>query len=157
MAEIDQAQLQEAVREEVEDLHTFFDDWFRGDCEESPTVMESRCASHLSPEFQLIYPGGRILTRENLLNGLAGAYGKSPGYKTQIRDVRLRPMGCHGYLLANYEEWQKNAVNSTPPDNGRLSSAVLRIVESEPVKLQWLHLHETWLPEDVISADPFDF
>lgn len=157
MAKIDQSLLLDAVRDDVVDLHVFFDDWFRGQCKQSEEVLESRCASRLSPNFQLIYPGGRVLERKDLIAGITQAYGKSPDYKTQIRDVRLRPMGCHGYLLANYEEWQKNALNSTPPDNGRLSSVVLRIVSSEPIKLEWLHLHETWLPGDVIAADPFDF
>ena len=157
MAKADQAQLLAAARAEVEDFHVFFDDWFTGTCPQSETVLEARHANRLAQDFQLIYPGGGVLDRDGLIQGIRGAYGKSPGYKTQIRDVRLRPMEAEGYLLVNYEEWQKNAVNSTPPNNGRLSSAVLRIVSDDPIKLEWLHLHETWLPADVMAADAFDF
>jgi len=157
MAKADQDALLAAARAEVEEFHVFFDDWFTGACPQSEEDLEARHGSHLAPGFQLIYPGGGVLDRDGLIQGIRGAYAKSPGYKTQIRDVRLRPMGCHGYLLVNYEEWQKNAVNSTPPNNGRLSSAVFRIVSQDPIKLEWLHLHETWLPAEVMAADPFDF
>lgn len=157
MAKADQAQLLAAARAEVEEFHVFFDDWFNGACPQSDEVLQDRFAAQLAQGFQLIYPGGRILERADMIEGIRGAYGKSPGYKTQIRDVRLRPMQADGYLLVNYEEWQKNAANSTPPNNGRLSSAVFRIVSDDPIKLEWLHLHETWLPKNVMAADAFDF
>lgn len=40
-----------------------------------------------------------------------------------------------------------------PPDNGRVATVLFR--ETEP--LRWLHIHETWLPESVQSAGPYDF
>ena len=157
MAKSDQDDLLAAARAEVEDFHIFFDDWFTGGCQQSEELLQDRHAGRLAQNFQLIYPGGGVLDRNGLVEGIRGAYGKSPGYKTQIRDVRLRPMEADGYLLLNYEEWQKNAVNSTPQNNGRLSTAVFRIVSNDPIKLEWLHLHETWLPADKMAAERFDF
>jgi hypothetical protein len=157
MTKADQAQLLAAARAEVDDFHVFFDDWFTGACPRTEELLEARLADRLGQDFQLIYPGGGVIDRAGLIDGVRQSYGKSPGYKTQIRDVRLRPMEANGYLLVNYEEWQKNAANSTPPNNGRLSSVVFRIVSHDPIKLEWLHLHETWLPADVMAADPFDF
>ena len=157
MTKADQAQLLAAARTEIEDFHVLFDEWFPGLCPQSEDLLETRLGSRLAQDFQLIYPGGGVLDRASLIDGVRQSYAKSPGYKTQIRDVRLRPMESDGYILANYEEWQKNAANSTPPNNGRLSSVVFRILSDDPIKLEWLHLHETWLPADVMAADQFDF
>ncbi|MFT5397007.1 MAG: hypothetical protein ACI85N_002222, partial [Gammaproteobacteria bacterium] len=40
-----------------------------------------------------------------------------------------------------------------PPDNGRLATVIFK--KTDP--LQWLHVHETWMPETVQAAGPFDF
>lgn len=58
-----------------------------------------------------------------------------------------------GYVLATYEEWQRNAIASKPADNGRIATALFRARE----QLRWIHVHETWLPRDVMAAGPFDF
>ena len=66
-------------------------------------------------------------------------------------------MKCKGYLLVNYEEWQKGAANSKSPNHARLVSAVLRVLRGDPVRLEWLQIHETRMPDEVSAADPFDF
>ena len=58
-----------------------------------------------------------------------------------------------GYLLATYEEWQRNGLASTPFDNGRLATVFFATGE----RLRWLHIHETWLPQEVMAAGPYDF
>ena len=146
-----------AARAEIEDFHAFFDDWFQGAIPKDEALLKARHSDRLADDFQLTYPGGVTMGKDGLVTSVSYAHGCSPTYKTQIRGVRLRPLECDSHLLANYEEWQKNAVNSSPSNNGRVSSAVFRIVTLEPIKLAWLHLHETWLPRAVIDADPFDF
>ncbi len=146
-----------AARHEIEDFHAFFDDWFQGLCPNSDEVFKARHGARLADDFQLTYPGGVAIGKQGLIDGVRQAYGKSPGFGVQIRNVELRPLACEGHLLVTYEEWQKNAVNSTPPNNARLSSAIFRILETNPVKLEWFHLHETWLPREVMDAGPFDF
>ena len=42
---------------------------------------------------------------------------------------------------------------STPPDNARVATVLFKNVEP----LQWLHVHETWLPSAVASAGSYDF
>ncbi len=77
----------------------------------------------------------------------------SLGMAVPVRLTLLPPQ----IVLATYEEWQKGALNSKPPNNGRVSSAVFLKDRSRPNGLMWLHVHETWLPEAVVSADPFSF
>ena len=59
-------------------------------------------------------------------------------------------------MLATYEEWQRNALASTPPDNGRVATVLFEDDRAED-RLRWLHIHETWLPEEVMAAGPYDF
>lgn len=142
---------------EIEDFHVFFDDWFQGLVANDDKILQARHGARLAEDFQLIYPGGVTMGKQGLIDGVRQAYGKSPGFKVQIRDVRLRPFACDRHLLVNYEEWQKNAINSTPANNARLSSVIFRILSDVPIRLEWFHLHETWLPRDVIDAGPFNY
>ena len=48
----------------------------------------------------------------------------------------------HDLHLLRYQEWQERDGRST----GRLSSAVFRDRHDAPNAVEWLHLHETWLP-----------
>ena len=57
-------------------------------------------------------------------------------------------------IAATYEEWQRNALASTPKDNGRIATVLFR---REEERLRWLHLQETWLPDERMRAGPFDF
>ena len=157
MAPLSREALLAAAREEIEAFHAFFGDWFQGTCPNSEEILEARHGARLAEDFQLAYPGGTVMGKQGLIDGVRRGYGKSPGFGVQIRNVRLRPLDCPGHLLVNYEEWQKNAVNSKPANNARFSSAVFRIVSADPIRLKWFHLHETWLPRAVMDAGPFDF
>ncbi|MGB1016836.1 MAG: hypothetical protein ACPG4T_22035, partial [Nannocystaceae bacterium] len=80
-------------------------------------------------------------------------YGNSPGFAIAIRRVQVRwQRGTT--ILATYEEWQRNARRSTPPDNGRAATVLF---EDLGTRLSWLHIHETWLPAEIMAAGPFDF
>lgn len=102
-------------------------------------------------------PGGKLLRGDALFADMRRAHGANPRFRIQIRNVEARRLGENGALiLATYAGWQKNALNSKPPNNGRLSSALLKHDAAAPHGPLWLHVHETWLPEAVISMDPFD-
>ena len=60
-------------------------------------------------------------------------------------------MGCS---WVTYEEWQRG---SWQPNNGRISTVLLQNDRVAPGGLAWLHLHEVWLPEEVVAAEPFEF
>lgn len=66
--------------------------------------------------------------------------------------MRLRQLSAK-HVLVTYEEWQRHALASMPPDNGRLSTALFDCADG----LRWLHVHETWLPAAQMAAGPYDF
>ena len=103
-------------------------------------------------------PGGELMSGESLFGDIRKAYGTNPQFKIEIRNVTGRRLDRAGVLvLATYEEWQKNARNSKPANNARLSSVLFRQNPTAPNGFLWVRVHETWLPESVISVDPFDF
>ena len=139
-----------AVHEEIESLHEFFVGWFAGTLREE--LLDECLRARFDPGFVLIPPGGELLTLDALEGALRSAHGSNPEFRITIRDVRIRHVS-DDWILATYEEWQRNAKASQPPDNGRVSTVLFG--RSGP--LRWLHVHETWLPEAVMAAGPYDF
>ena len=146
------------VATEIIRLHRFFDAWFTGTGENSDRYFSEHFASCMAPDLHLVFPSGRDVTAETFLSEMRTAHGSNPQFKAQVRNVREKELGDRSRIVfATYEEWQKGALNSKPPNNGRVSSAAFLEDRSRPGGLMWLHVHETWLPEAVISADPFSF
>ncbi len=140
------------VREEIEALHRFFVAWFAGRCARDDETVERELLQRLDERFVLIQPGGALRSRADFSSGLRSAHGTNPDFRIAIRDVQIRH-SWNRHLLATYEEWQRNARASTPPDNGRLSTVLFEVADG----FKWLHVHETWLPETVMRAGPYDF
>ncbi|UCG74117.1 MAG: hypothetical protein JSV45_07010 [Chromatiales bacterium] len=142
--------LDAAVRREIEALHEFFVGWFSGAL--AAAEFDAQFTSRFDPEFVLIPPSGELLTLGQLSGVLRVAHGSNPDFRIAIRDVQLRRITAT-HVLATYEEWQRNALASTPADNGRLATVLFQRNES----LRWLHVHETWLPAATMAAGPYDF
>jgi len=138
------------VRHEIESLHEFFVGWFSGALPER--VFESSFLDRFAPDLVFIPPAGALLGLEHLSSSVRSGYGTNPAFRVQIRAVRVR-RHLDGHVLSTYEEWQRNALASKPPDNGRVATVLFS--SGEP--LQWLHIHETWLPKEVMMAGPYDF
>jgi hypothetical protein len=79
-------------------------------------------------------------------------YNTNPTFRIAIRNVTVRRV-LGGEVLATYEEWQRNALASTPPENARIATVLFKNSDS----LEWLHIHETKMPEEVAAAGPYDF
>lgn len=139
-----------AIRQEIETLHEFFVGWFSGALRES--VFDTQFTPRFDPEFVLIPPSGELLTLAQLSSGLRATYGRNPDFRIAIRNVQLRRVAA-SHLLATYEEWQRHALASTPPDNARLATVLFDRSDG----LHWLHVHETWLPAEQMAAGPYDF
>lgn len=143
-------ELLDRVRAEVEALHEFFVGWFSGQLPAGE--FERSFLRRFDDGFILIPPAGVTLTLAELADSLRQSYGSNPQFRIAIRNVQIRQQfGEH--VLATYEEWQRNAVASEPPDNARVATVLFRA--GKPMR--WLHVHETWLPESVSSAGPYDF
>lgn len=142
--------LENNVRTEVEALHEFFVGWFTGTLDVSS--FETGFLARFDPGFLLIPPAGIILSLDELSTRIKNAHDTNPGFRIAIRNVKVQRV-LKNEIVATYEEWQRNALASTPPDNGRIATVILK--KTEP--LQWLHVHETWMPESIQTAGPFDF
>lgn len=150
------ANLSGAAREIIA-LHEFFVAWFTGDCENSDACFEQNLVSHFDTDFTMIPPSGELLSGAALWAGLRGLYASNPDFRIQIRNIRERRLAESDVSIVTYEEWQRAALNSDPPNNARVSSGVLREDRHLPNGVRWLHVQETALPESYFAGDPFDF
>ena len=143
-------QLEAQARGEIESLHEFFVGWFSGKLPKD--VFDAEFTARFDEDLVFIPPAGNQLGLQDLIQWIGGAHGNNPDFRIAIRNVRLhRELPEH--IIVTYEEWQRNAIASSPPDNGRVSTAIFEKGE----QLRWLHIHETWVPPDQMAAGPYDF
>ena len=142
--------IEERVREEIEALHRFFVGWFSGALPESD--FEDGFLARFDADFLLIPPAGTLLGLDALASGIRAGHGSNAQFRIAIRNVRVH-RAAGGVVLATYEEWQRNALASKPPDNARI--ATVWFAEADP--LRWLHVRETWMPDAVAEAGAYDF
>jgi hypothetical protein len=131
--------------DEVVQLHQFFQDWFNATL--PPTTEEfERFSSVMAEKFVIISPNGELTERDELLERLQDAHGiwhemSRPG-RIWIENLQVRHQ-VGDQILVLYEEWQEIEGES----RGRLSTALFRRCEGTPNGIEWLHVHEVWLPE----------
>ena len=145
------------VAREIIDLHVFFEDWFRGNCNDADRVFKKRLLSRMDIDFYIVLPSGESFYGEQFWPEMRKAHGTNPTFQISLRNFSRKLQIGRKTFVANYEEWQKNAQNSRPANNGRVSTAVLVTDDSAPNGLKWLHVHETWLPPATIKAASFDW
>lgn len=145
-----------AAREIIE-LHELIEDWVTGRCPDTDEVWTSRLSDRFIPGFHIIMPAGALMRGDGLWGPMRAAYGRNPDFRIQIRNIDQRVELEGGASVWTYEEWQRNALNSTPKDNGRTSSAVFVACPRRDTGLQWAHIHETWLPDSTVEAHVFDW
>lgn len=131
---------QQAEREVVE-LHRFFQSWFTGEVPREDDHFQ-RVVDALAEDFFLISPDGVRMDRSAILKMIQGAWGaRPPGFSVWIQQVETQWTG-NDVVLLTYEEWQSDVADT----RGRLASALFRVNEHAPGGVEWVHLHETWLP-----------
>jgi hypothetical protein len=91
---------------EVEELHAFFEAWYRG----TSDVGLQRVSAVLATEFELLAPNGELITRDELLSQLASECGAYPGLRITIHHLGVRPAKEGGaaiqYVERHTEEWR---------------------------------------------------
>jgi len=142
--------LLEDVRREIVELHAFFVGWFNGTV--AREELQPRFLSRFDPDVIFIAPEGCIMGADDLSAGFQKGFATNSGFKIQIRDVALR-REFGDTVLATYTEWQIGATTSAQVNNARVTTVLMK--KGPP--FQWLHIQETWLPEELRAADPFDF
>lgn len=146
-----------AVAKEIIDLHVFFEDWYRGNCNNTDRVFKNRLLSRMDIDFHIILPNGENYYGEQFWPEMKKAHGSNPKFQISLRNFSRKLQIGRKTFVANYEEWQKNAMNTLPANNGRISTAVMVTDENGPNGLKWLHVHETWLPESKTKTEKFDW
>jgi hypothetical protein len=142
----EEVSMESRCQAEVTELHRFFQDWFNGAIPDDDETF-ARFAGVMDAGFVIVTPEGRTVERAALVEGLRGAHGrwrqegKDPG-RIWIDKVDVRHEG-DGLTAVTYEEWQKFDGRV----RGRISTALLRANSGTPNGIEWLHVHETWLPE----------
>jgi len=122
------------VAAEIHALHHEFEQWFHG---RSSTL--DRVDRVLADVFCFVSPGGQVVARGPLMDGLRSARG-SGEFTISIDGVAVA--WVRGDLVAaTYREHHHHQSYATT----RQSTAVLEAAPDLPGGLRWLSVHETWL------------
>lgn len=139
--------LLDEVRDEIETVHRFISAWFRGEEPNSAKAYSAGLANRLASNLVNIQPAGRVLTCAELLSSVRDHHGANPSFRIEITDVVLRSVFGDGLVLATYVEKQSGARQSIS-ENTRISTVLMRR-RAEDGRLEWLHIHETAVPNAV--------
>lgn len=137
--------LDERCHAEVVELHQFLEAWSNA---ELPATDEAfaRFGDVIAPSFLIVDPDGSMVGRQPIVDAILGAHGRwraQPG-RIRIENYRLHH-AAGGLALATYEEWHD--FPASPGESvGRISSVLFGPNGSAPNGLEWLHLHEAWIP-----------
>lgn len=131
---------QDAVRDEIERLHRFFEDWFTGVDGHSITEF----SDSLDPQFFLVSPSAETLNKQSVVEGVADHFGRGP-IEITIENVAVARED-RGLTTATYEEHQYEQGQRTVI----VSTVELAADTDTPGGYRWLFVHETWLvpPDD---------
>lgn len=140
------------VRDAIVAQHDFFTAWVSGRCAGEEAAFDEG-TRRLSRQLSVIMPGGKAFTFDVFAEYMRSNYASNPKFRIKIRNVVIRHR-VGDVLVVNYEEWERDAKDSIPANNGRLSTIVLR---DRGTDFDILHVHETWLPADVMAAGEYDF
>jgi len=133
--------LRDRCETEVLELHRFFERWYLG--EPDPHGEDfSRLSDVLTEDFRMVDPDGALVARSDLLTGIRASHGSKPeGFHIAIENLYYRMLG-RGLAAVTYEEWHEEGGRR----RGRLSTAIFREHADVPNGVEWVHVHETWLP-----------
>lgn len=141
MNEMTAESLRDRCETEVLELHRFFERWYLGECDPHGEEF-SRLSDVLTEDFRMVNPDGALVARSDLLAGIRGSFGsKREGFHIAIENVYYRLLG-RGLAAVTYEEWHEEGRRR----RGRLSTAIFREHGDVPNGVEWIHVHETWLP-----------
>jgi hypothetical protein len=135
----------ERASREVVELHDFLADWFNGRLPGTESAF-ARFDTAIADDFVIIGPDGSMAERAAIVKAVFDDWGRWQNDETagiEVRNARVHEQG-RDLVVVSYEEWQTTATGTVV----RLSTVVLRHAEKAPLGLEWVHLHETWMPND---------
>eukprot|EP01063_Lacrimia_lanifica_P022205 TRINITY_DN29869_c0_g1_i1.p1 TRINITY_DN29869_c0_g1~~TRINITY_DN29869_c0_g1_i1.p1 ORF type:complete len:156 (+),score=37.40 TRINITY_DN29869_c0_g1_i1:46-513(+) len=132
---------------EVVRLHECFEGWFNGTLSDADGGFAA-IAAVLPADFWMVPPSGETVANPALLARLEQLRhcSKHGATTIEVRNVRVvhgSPTAC----LISYEEWQRTPLaEGAVKASARISSALLRPADNL-YGVEWVHLQETWLPD----------
>jgi hypothetical protein len=145
----------EQIEATIRDISEFFTDWVGGRCPGDEETFKRNALDRISDDLVVIMPGGRSFKKNDFAGYMKGIYGSNPAFRIKIRDIRVSHMAGE-LAVVNYHEWQRDAKDSDNPNNGRVTTMVVRDRDQDRGP-EILQVHETWLPADVIEKEDFAF
>lgn len=141
MSETPTGALRARCEDEVVDLHRFFQAWYRGEIDPDGGGF-SRLSDVLAEGFHMVSPDGEVIGRGEILSALRAAHGsKVADFVIRTDECRFRS-GSRRLGVVTYEEWQEEGGTR----RGRIATAVLQDRADAPNGVEWVHVHQTWLP-----------
>ncbi|MHA1245212.1 MAG: hypothetical protein ACTSPK_09040 [Candidatus Heimdallarchaeota archaeon] len=138
--------MEKQCEQEVIGLHKFFEQWFKGEITNDKETL-NRFHNVLAEEFMLIMPTGNFTFKDQIVKQIESGYGSHEkdeiSYELWVQNINCRLIE-NNLCLVTYEEWGR--VNDEI--NARLSSALFRKKEGTINGVEWIHVHETFLPND---------
>jgi hypothetical protein len=127
-------------RTEILELHRFFEEWMTGNGGDF-----SRFSAVMAEDFEIVSPDGGRMNQPDLLAWMRGLQGALTDQEFEIRIENLQERAAApGLFIVTYEEWQTRDGET----RARLSTAVFREKTGTPNRVEWVHVHETWLPRE---------
>jgi len=128
--------LADLAAREIVALHEFFVAWFRP----GPAPDFRACEGAFHPDFQMVTPDGRLLSRSEIIQGIQAARGAlAPSLTIDVLDIHLLWREGDTALLTYIEQQYREGRTTR-----RRSSALLLRAASAPRGILWRHLQETW-------------
>ena len=79
-------QYNDSVAKEIIALHVFFEDWFRGNCNDSYRVFKNRLLSRMDIDFYIILPNGESYYGDQFWPEMRKSHGSNPNFKISLRN-----------------------------------------------------------------------
>lgn len=136
--------MEKMCEREAVTFHSFLRDWLAGAVPRTTEAFE-RFSGVMGDGLEVISPLGTVTAREPLIEEFEGLHGvlaaQADAFQIWVENYRCRRV-IGDYAVATYEEWHrlKDDVSA------RLSTALYRKRADTPNGVEWLHVHETWLP-----------
>ena len=121
-------------------MHSFLEDWFRGEIAPSLAVF-ARIESVWKHPFEIIGPDGTLRTSSEVLAATFAEHGSYPDLTIRIKNLRVYEIAMGAAAIARYEEWHTDEHGIDP----RLCSATLVRPDVTNDKMTWVQIHESVL------------
>lgn len=140
------------AEQEITDFHRAAQGWLSGRTERSQATLD-RLTRQLASSFVTIMPDGTNLHREDMIAVMADGYGTRGGnFEIMVRNLHTL-IETPVLTIVMFEEWQRFGSGKV---TARQSTATLGSCIGNRNDLEWLLLHETWLPAEQLRQSVFD-